>query len=120
MVYLLALTAVSAAAVAQLLLKKGLLVIGQLPHSLGDLGPFFTKAFTNPYVLSAIFLTLIAALIWMVAVSRTELSYIYPFMALSFVLVALFSWLFFNEGVTALRWVGIAMICIGVVLVARS
>ena len=41
MTYFLALTAVTAAAVAQLLLKKGLLVIGQLPHSLGDLGPFY-------------------------------------------------------------------------------
>jgi len=41
-------------------------------------------------------------------------------MALSYVLVALFSLFLFKEDVTALRWLGIIVICVGVFLVSRS
>lgn len=105
---------------AQLLLKKGLLLVGGFPQNLSELGHFFAKAYTNAYILSAVFLTIVTALAWILAVSKTELSQIYPFMALSYVLVALFSLLIFKEDVTALRWVGIVVICFGVFLVSRS
>jgi len=63
----------------------------------------------------------VTALCWMLAVSKADsLSQLYPFMAISYVLVALFSWWLFGESVTVWRWMGIAMICVGVVLVARS
>ena len=120
MVYLLVFISVAAMTAAQLLLKKGLLFIGQYPQSLSELGPFFSKAYTNGYVISATFLTIITALAWILALSKAELSHIYPFMALSYVLVALFSLLIFKEDVTALRWVGIVVICLGVFLVSRS
>ena len=120
MVYLLVFISVVAMSASQLLLKKGLLVIDQSPQSLSELVPFFLKAYTNPYVISAVFLTLVTALAWILAVSRAELSHIYPFMALSYVLIALFSLWLFNENITALRWLGIALICIGVFFVARS
>jgi len=120
MVYLLVLISIVAMSASQLLAKKGLLTIGYTPHSLGELGHFFLKAYSNGYIISAVALTIVTALVWIVALSKSELSWLYPFMALSYVLVALFSWLLFNEGVTALRWAGIAFICLGVVLVARS
>ena len=77
---------VAAMTAAQLLLKKGMLVVGQFPQNLGDFLPFLAKAFTNAYVLSAMFFTLATALAWILAVSKAELSYIYPFMAMSYVL----------------------------------
>lgn len=105
---------------AQLLLKKGVMLTGGFPQSLGDLIPFFVKAYTNAYIISAVILTIITALAWILAVSKAEISHIYPFMALSYVLVALFSFLIFKEDVNALRWAGIIVICIGVFLVSRS
>ena len=120
MVYLLVIISVSAMTAAQLLLKKGVLVVGQFPQNLGDFLPFLAKAFTNAYVLAAMFFTLATALAWILAVSKAELSHIYPFMALSYVLVALFSLLIFKEDVNALRWVGIVVICVGVFFVSRS
>jgi drug/metabolite transporter (DMT)-like permease len=120
MLYLLVIVSVAAMSGAQLLLKKGLEVI-QFPQGLGELVPFFVKAFSNVYIISALVLTVVTALAWILAVARsTEISQIYPFMALSYVLVALFSWFIFHEGVTAMRWVGIALICLGVFFVARS
>jgi len=105
---------------AQLLLKKGLLAVGEFPGRLGDLFPFFLRAYTNIYIISAVLLTILTALAWVLAVSKAQLSFVYPFMALSYVFVALFSLFLFKEDVTLLRWLGIAVICAGVVLVSRS
>lgn len=120
MVYFPVLISVAAMTAAQLLLKKGLLVVGRFPQSLPEAPNFFLRACTNPYVIAAVFLTIVTALAWVLAVSKAELSRIYPFMALSYVLVALFSWWIFNENVTALRWLGVAVVCLGVIIVAKS
>ena len=120
MIYLLVFISIAAMTAAQLLLKKGLHVVGTFSGRLSDLLPFFLKAFTNIYVISAVLLTIVTALAWIIAVSKAQLSFVYPFMALSYVFVALFSLLLFKESVTALRWVGIIIIGVGVLLVSRS
>lgn len=120
MLYILVFISVAAMTAAQLLLKKGLIAAGQFPQNFSQLIPFFLKVYTNPYVISAVFLTILTALAWVLAVSRTQLSFVYPFMALSYVFVALFSLLFFKEDVGVLRWLGIIVICAGVFLVSRS
>ena len=120
MVGLLVLASVAGMTAAQLLLKRGLLCVGEFPGRLGDVLPFILKAYTNVYVVAAVLVTIATALAWVLAVSRAQLSFLYPFMALSYVFVALLSLLLFREDVTALRWVGIAVICVGVFLVSRS
>jgi len=119
-IYVLVLISVCAMSGAQLLLKKGLLQVGQAPTSLSEIGSFFLKAYSNVYIIFAVVLTVVTALAWLMAVSKTQLSQVYPFMALSYVLVALFSYLLFKEDVTILRCAGILLICAGVILVARS
>jgi uncharacterized membrane protein len=105
---------------AQLLLKKGLLQVGAFSLNISEIGSFFVKAYTNFYIISAVILTVITALTWILALSKAELSHIYPFMALSYVLVALVSWLIFKEDVNALRWAGISIICLGILILSRS
>jgi uncharacterized membrane protein len=120
MVYLLVFISVAAMTAAQLLLKKGLLSVGEFPVRFNDVIPFFIKAYTNVYVIFAVILTIVTAMVWILAVSKAQLSFLYPFMALSYVLVALFSLLLFKEDVGVLRWLGIIVICAGVFLVSRS
>ncbi len=120
MVYALVLITVAAMSAAQLMVKKGITLVGEFPDHVGGLAHFFLKACTNPYIIAAALLTIITGLTWLLAISKAELSHIYPFMALSYVLVALFSFLIFKEDVNALRWAGIVVICIGVFLVSRS
>jgi len=120
MVYLLIFISIAAMTAAQLLLKKGLLAIGEFPAHFNDLIPFFIKAFTNINVIFAVLLTIVTAMAWILAASKAQLSFLYPFMALSYVLVALFSLLLFKEDVGVLRWLGIIVICAGVFLIARS
>ena len=120
MVYLLVFISVVAMSAAQLLLKKGVLSVGPYPQNFSELIPFFLRAYTNAYVIGAVVLTIVTALAWILAITRAQLSFLYPFMALSYVLVALFSLIVFKEDVTAVRWVGIVVICVGVFLVSRS
>ena len=64
MVYLLVFISVSTMTAAQLFLKKGMLSVGQFPQNFGELIPFFMKAYTNTYVISAVFLTILTVLAW--------------------------------------------------------
>ena len=120
MVYLLVFLVVAIMSAAQLLLKKGLLMIGPFPENLNGFIPFFMKVCTNIYAVLAVLITIPAALVWILVLSRTQISYLYPFMALSYVIIALGSLLLFKEDISALRWGGIVVICAGVFLVSRS
>jgi len=120
MIYVLLLITLAGMVAAQLLLKKGLIEVGRSPSEVGGLIHFFTGVFTNLYVLAAIFAVLVTALAWIVALSKGELSRLYPFMGLSFVLVTIFSVLFLKENVTLWAWIGTVLVCLGVFLVMRS
>lgn len=118
--YLLVFVSIAGMTASHLLLKKGMLSLGQSPQDWSQIAPFFLRAYTNAYVIGAVALAVVTALAWILAITRAQLSFLYPFMALSFVLVALFSLIIFKEDVTLLRWAGIVVICVGVFLVSRS
>jgi drug/metabolite transporter (DMT)-like permease len=85
-----------------------------------DLMGIFALILRAPLIILGLALYALGALAWIVVLSRLDLSYAYPFLALNFVLVALVSWLLLGESIPALRWLGIGCICIGILLVARS
>lgn len=62
----------------------------------------------------------VATILWIFAVSRLEISYAFPMLSASYVLVALLSKVFLKESLGWQRWIAIAVICFGVVLIARG
>jgi multidrug transporter EmrE-like cation transporter len=56
----------------------------------------------------------------LIALSRVELSFAYPFLSVSYVLVLAAGYFWFEETVTVSRITGVALICIGTLFVARS
>ena len=52
--------------------------------------------------------------------SRTEVSFAYPFLGLGFVLVSLAGWQFLGEAVTLQRFAGTLLVSVGVVVLATS
>jgi multidrug transporter EmrE-like cation transporter len=62
----------------------------------------------------------LSALCWLWVLSRAQLSYAYPILALSYPIVVGLSALLFTEAVSILRWIGVAIIVIGVSLLART
>ena len=67
----------------------------------------------NPFVFSGLVLYIISTIVWLIALSKTTLSFVYPFAALIFVLVMLSARIVFFEQVPTLRYVGILLICVG-------
>lgn len=114
----LALLATLIATLGQLLLKSGMRQVG--PISRADLSnpfPLLVTVFSNPLILIAIPLYVAGFLTWLIVLSKLDLSYAYPFLAVTYVLVPLLSWLLLGEHVPSMRWIGIAVICVGLVLV---
>ncbi len=83
----------------------------------------FALAFSmllNPYIIIALVLTILSGVNWMIAMTKFELSYAYPFTLLGLVLVTIFSVAFFGENVSAYDVSGILLIVLGVVLISRG
>jgi multidrug transporter EmrE-like cation transporter len=118
--YLFILLTITGTVAGQLMLKKGMIQVGQVPSKIGQLAPFFFNALTNLYVIFSLLLAFIASMGWIAAVSKLDLSYAYPFMASTFAIVVLFSAIFFKEEVSLIGWIGVFVIWFGVFLVSRS
>jgi drug/metabolite transporter (DMT)-like permease len=104
----------------QLILKYAVARHGEIPKELAGAASFVGRTLMDPLVLLSLALAFGAALAWIAAVSRLSLSTAYPFMSLAFVGTALFSALLLGESVSPLRWSGIAVVVVGLVLVARG
>lgn len=105
--------------VAQLFIKKGLVSMGSLDFS-GQLVGSYLKILVSPFVLFGLALYFLGVFFWLYALSKLELSLAFPFVSLSYVLVVLFSWLALGESISYLRWIGVFVICFGVLLISRS
>jgi multidrug transporter EmrE-like cation transporter len=58
--------------------------------------------------------------VWILGLSRVEVSIAYPMLSVGYVLNALAAWYLFGESMTAQKLIGIAFIVAGVFLVARN
>lgn len=116
----LVLTSTVLGVLGQTLLKYGMTLLG--PQSIGGDGPLaiLLRIAFSPYVVGGLLLYVGGTFFWLVAMSRAQLSYLYPFASLSYVLLMLVAWGVFREHISPLRLLGALTICIGVVLVARS
>ncbi len=104
--------------VGQFLIKKGMNAIGDTVTKNGL--TFFLQAFTSPFVLGGLVFYGVSLLIWLVVLSKVNLSLAYPLISISYVLVLLVSWIFLNEVVPPLRWLGVGLIIAGVFFISRT
>lgn len=74
--------------------------------------------FTRPLVIVGFASALLAAMCWVATLTRFELSFAYPFMALNFVVVTLVGAIAFSEAVNAYKLVGLLVVCSGLIVVA--
>lgn len=116
--WLIALSIITGVA-GQTVMKLGVSQPGS-PEAPSSLPGLITMIVRSPLVLLGLVFYGIGALSWIAALTRLNLSVAYPFLALNFVLVALVARLVLGESIPLLRWLGIAVICGGILLVARS
>jgi multidrug transporter EmrE-like cation transporter len=104
----------------QLIVKWQVGEAGDFPASTGGRIHFLAQLVANPWIISVFVAAAIAALSWMAAMTRYELSVAYPFVALSLVLVLVGSAVFFDESLNAAKVVGVALIVLGIVIGSRG
>ena len=108
------------AVVGQLLLKMGMVRVGKFSFNISTLVHQYIKILLNPFVIAGLVGFFISMLIWLYVLSRMELSFAYPFVALNYVLILFASYFLFKETITLHKIIGVVVIIIGVYLVARG
>ena len=118
--FLLVFTGVMLNAAAQLLLKAGVKDVGIIKLDASNIFSAGLKLAFEPHILGGLTCYVVSVGIWILALSRVQVSIAYPMLSLGYVVTALIAWAFMGEAVNAMRLTGIAVIIVGVFLVARS
>jgi drug/metabolite transporter (DMT)-like permease len=114
------LVSVALAAGAQLTLKHGMNQVAANTGQLQLSGTSLKDVASTPAVWAGLFLFGLSAVVWLAVLSRTSLSFAYPFASLSYVLILLADKFVLDETVPGLRWAGVFFIVVGIVLVAQT
>ena len=104
----------------QVILKWRMDQLGPLPAGLGGGLRHLFGVLLDPVVVSSFASAFLAGLAWMAALTRFELSYAYPFMSLSFVLVLVISVMFLGETLTLNKVLGVVLIGVGTVVASAG
>lgn len=103
------------------LLGKGMKGVGSLrviqPR---DFLPYVGRTFSSPWLWLAVACFLGFFLVHMLLLTWADYSYVQPATALAYASVAILSYFVLGEHVSGLRWAGIAVICLGVLIVGRT
>jgi multidrug transporter EmrE-like cation transporter len=118
--FTLVITGVLLNAAAQLLLKAGTNSVGTFAFSLENAAPVGWKLATEPHIVAGLACYVVSVVVWIMALSRVEVSIAYPMLSVGYVVNAIAAWYLFGEAVTPTRLAGIGIIILGVFIVARS
>lgn len=107
-------------AAAQMMLKYGMMQLG--PLSFAGVNPILKilSIVFSPFVFLGLVTFVVSMASHLFVLSKVELTYAYPFLSLAYVVVAFAAWFLFGEELNASRIAGIALICMGTVLIART
>ncbi len=104
----------------QTMMKKGMseISIGKMSEMLNP--EKLIEVFTTPFVLLGFITYFFALAVWLVALSRADVSFMYPLLSLSYVVTGIFATVFLAETVSAARWVGILIIIAGCYFITKT
>ena len=104
----------------QLILKRAIMGMGPLMLRPDTILSVALGFILNPLVIFGLAVYACGTFLWLIALSRVDLSYAYPFASLNYVLVLLSSWFILGEQPSLLRVVGVMIICFGVYAISRT
>jgi multidrug transporter EmrE-like cation transporter len=105
---------------AQLLLKEGMRRIGYFEFAWANAIPIGMQVAANPFVLLGIFAYIVSVGVWLLVLSRVEVSFAYPLLSVGYIVNAIAGYYLFQENLSVSRITGILIIVAGVYLVTRS
>lgn len=105
---------------AQLLIKSGTNAVGYFEFSRENILPIGWKLATEPHIIGAMFCYAIGVAIWILALSRVQVSIAYPLLSMGYVVNAVAAWWLFNEAFNPAKVLGMGIIILGVVIISRA
>lgn len=109
------------AAFGQILVRRGMLQVGSLEnYAPSALLTYFWQAATNLNVIGGTFLNTVFYLLFLAALSWTDVTVALPMSALEYGFAAFLAVIMLKEQVSPIRWAGVALVVIGVILIART
>ena len=106
---------------ANILLKSGITKIGGVTLTSSTIVSDLIKVALSPLIVGVLFLYGFSFIIWLRVLTFNDLSKVYPvFVTFVFILTTVGSFLLLKESVSVMRIVGIAILILGVFIVARS
>ncbi|MBU6260687.1 MAG: EamA family transporter [Burkholderiales bacterium] len=118
--FALILTGVLLNAGAQLLLKAGVAPLGVLSVGWHNLLPTLIKVLGQWPIIAGLGCYVVSVGVWIVGLSRVEVSLAYPMLSLGYVVNALAAWWLFGEALGPMRWAGMMLILAGVLVMSRT
>lgn len=103
----------------QLVVKWQVTKLGPMPGDAFAKARFLVNLIRNPFILSSLACAFLAFLCWVGAMAKFDLSYAYPFTALSFVAVLFLSAWAFREPITMAKVAGVLLVILGLVVGSR-
>ena len=104
-----------------ILMKFGVAPMGHISiSSFPELIGFLFRIFTNITILCGMALYFFSAVIWTYLLTKLPLTYVQPILALTYVTTPILAIFILNERVPLLRWVGILVVIVGVVIVSKT
>jgi drug/metabolite transporter (DMT)-like permease len=105
---------------AQLLLKEAMNRIGAFTFSWVNIWPIGLQVAFNPFFIAGMLCYVFSLVFWLLVLSRLDVSIAFPLNSLSYIACAVGAYFILGESLTTGRIVGIVIIMIGVLLLARS
>ncbi len=118
--FLLILTGVLLNAVAQLALKASVRDLGAIQLELAGSLPVALRLAGEPWLWVGLGCYGVSVVVWILALSRVDVTIAYPMLSLGYVVNAVAAWALFGEVMSLSRILGIGVIILGVVILARS
>jgi multidrug transporter EmrE-like cation transporter len=120
MIFALILLGVLLNASAQIMLKAGMEQIGQFEFSMANIVPIGMKVMANLPIISGLGMYVCSVAVWLLVLSRVQVSYAYPMLSIGYVVNAVAAYYLFGEPMSSVRMMGIFIIIAGVYLVAQT
>ncbi len=119
--FLMILVMVVCGPLGNVLLGKGMKHVGAVGiWPVSHLFSSLASILVNPSIWMGISSLIVFFVAYMLVLSWADYSFVQPVSALAYAVVALLSFLVLGEHVSPLRWVGIAIICLGVFVVSHT
>ena len=117
---LLILSSVILNAFAQLFIRQGMLKLGKISMTIDQLWHMILQSITNLYIWAGMMSYAISILLWMVVLSKVNVSLAYPVLSIGYIVTTIIAYFAFGEPITVQKVMGIAIICLGVIVLTYS